>query len=102
MLSGIFGFILPFALENVVGPRLPVFLFVMIISTMPVLTILLASVLGVERPESKQIIAVALGFLTVILIAVDTGGAGQNVQVDLIWIVIGFPSRWCMRRIRFS
>lgn len=90
LLSGIFGFILPFALENLVGPRLPVFLFVVIISTMPVLTILMASVLGVERPERKQVIAVALGFLTAILIAVDARGAGQNIDVDLKWIVIGF------------
>tara|TARA_R110002074_G_scaffold764_3_gene4454 strand:- start:7683 stop:8576 length:894 start_codon:yes stop_codon:yes gene_type:complete len=90
LLSGIFGFILPFVIENVVGPRLPVFLFVVIISTMPVLTILLASVLGVERPERKQVIAVALGFLTAILIAVDARGAGQNINVDLIWIMIGF------------
>ncbi|MEO9652760.1 MAG: DMT family transporter [Roseobacter sp.] len=90
LLSGIFGFILPFSLENVVGPRLPVFLFVVIISTMPVLTILLASTLGVEHPEGRQVIAVALGFLTAILIAVDARGAGQNINAEVTWIAIGF------------
>lgn len=90
LLSGIFGFILPFWLENLVGVRLPVFIFVVIISMMPVLTILLASILGVEKPDRRQVAAIGLGFLTAILIAIDARGANQSIEIDLTWILIGF------------
>lgn len=91
-ISGVFGFILPFFLENLVSPHLEVFLFVVIISLMPIMTVLLALVFGLERPRRRQVIAIGLGFLTAVLVALDmeapdaTGVEGNR----LFWIVAAF------------
>jgi drug/metabolite transporter (DMT)-like permease len=48
-LSGLLGFISPFILENIASPHLPVFIFKLIISTMPMLTLLLGAASRIEK-----------------------------------------------------
>lgn len=71
-LSGLFGFVLPFILEIMVSPRLPLFAFAVIISTMPILTTLLAAYLGVEELNTRRVCSVFLGFGAAVLILWDT------------------------------
>lgn len=72
VLSGTLGFVLPFALEILVTPQLPLFVFVVIISTMPILTTALAAVTGVEPVNVKGIASVLLGFGAAVMITWDT------------------------------
>ncbi len=54
-LSGLLGFVLPFILEIMVSAKLPLFSFAVIISTMPILTSILAAFLGVEHLNMKRV-----------------------------------------------
>lgn len=72
LFSGVLGFVLPFILEIVVAPQLPLFAFVVIISTMPVLTSMLAAILGVEHLNMKRVCSVLLGFGAALLVLWDT------------------------------
>ena len=90
IISGAVGFILPFLLENIVAPNLAVFLFAVIISTMPIMTILLAAILGLEKPSRKQALAIGLGFVTAVLIALDSHDADTPIQASSVWVLVGF------------
>lgn len=61
-LSGVLGFLAPVALETAVAPRLPVFLFVVIIATVPLFTLILSILGGAERLRTVPTFAVLLGF----------------------------------------
>ncbi len=89
-LSGAFGFILPFILETLVAPNMSVFVFVMIIATMPVFTVLMAAVFGSEKPGTQQYIAVGLGFIVAVLIVYDASGGAAAQQIDWKWILLAF------------
>ena len=88
VLSGALGFILPFILENLVSPHLPVFVFMVIIATMPVITLTLAAATGLERPGRRQYVAIGLGFCVALLIAADTAQLSASDDVDAIWAVV--------------
>jgi len=88
ILSGLFGFILPFILENLVARHLTVFLFIVIIATMPIMTLILATVLRIERLSLFQYIAIGLGFLVALLIALDTAGGEPSDRPDWLWLII--------------
>ena len=90
VLSGTLGFILPFILENLVAPRLSVFVFVVIIATMPILTLLLSVVLKIEKPQWQQYVAIGLGFGVAILIAGDTVGNAVEQVADCAWVILAF------------
>lgn len=90
IISGVVGFILPFLLENIVAPKMAVFLFAVIISTMPIMTILLAAILGLERPSRKQTMAIGLGFITAVLIALDAPDSDTPFRISSVWVLIGF------------
>jgi len=87
-LSGALGFILPFILENLVAPHLPVFVFIVIIATMPLMTLFLAVMLKIEKPERRQYIAIGLGFGVALLIAGDA--VGGSVVQDWTWVTLAF------------
>ena len=90
IISGVVGFILPFLLENIVAPKMAVFLFAVIISTMPIMTILLAAILGLERPSRKQTMAIGLGFITAVLIALDAPDSDTPFRISSVWVLIWF------------
>lgn len=89
-LSGTLGFLAPFALESAVAPNLPVFLFVVIIATMPIVTLGISILIGIERLRALPILAVMLGFAGAIAILWDTGRADLSGQSNAGWVAAGF------------
>lgn len=89
VVSGCLGFLLPFALETIVAGKIPAFVFIVIISTMPVMTLLLSVILRVERASRIKVIAVVLGFGSALLIAWDNTAIGAET-VSLTWILLAF------------
>ncbi|CTQ34837.1 DMT family transporter [Jannaschia rubra] len=90
LLSGTFGFLAPFALEGVVAPHLPVFVFVVVIATMPILTLVLSILTGGERLAPRPVISVALGFAGAMAILWDTAREGGASTVSHWWIAAAF------------
>lgn len=89
LLSGSLGFVLPFLLEIFVAPQLPLFIFVVIISTMPILTIILAALTGVETVNLKGIASVLLGFGAAIMVIWDTAELSAD-PVSWHWLLAAF------------
>lgn len=89
LVSGCLGFLLPFALETIVAGEIPAFVFIVIISTMPVWTLLLSFVLRVEQANWTKTTAILLGFGAALLIAWDNSAVGDDT-VSLTWILLGF------------
>lgn len=89
IVSGCLGFLLPFALETVVAGKIPAFVFIVIISTMPVWTLLLSFALRVERANWTKTLAIAMGFASALLIAWDNTAIGTET-VSLTWILLAF------------
>lgn len=89
VVSGCLGFLLPFALETVVAGKIPAFVFIVIISTMPVWTLLLSFALRVERANWTKTLAIAMGFASALLIAWDNTAIGTET-VSLTWILLAF------------
>lgn len=89
VVSGCLGFLLPFALETIVAGKIPAFVFIVIISTMPVMTLLLSFILRVERASRVKVVAVLLGFGAALLIAWDNTAIGVET-VSLTWILLAF------------
>lgn len=89
VVSGCLGFLLPFALETVVAGKIPAFVFVVIISTMPVWTLLLSFALRVEHANWTKTLAIAMGFASALLIAWDNTAIGTET-VSLTWILLAF------------
>jgi len=90
VLSGTLGFLAPFALESAVAPNLPVFLFVVIIATMPLVTLALSILVGSERLRAVPIFAVALGFAGAVAILLDTARADPSGQSSAWWVAVAF------------
>jgi drug/metabolite transporter (DMT)-like permease len=80
---------MPFILENIVSPHLPVFVFILIISTMPMITLLLGSVSRIEKLQLRQAAAIVLDFIVAVLIAFDMRGGGGH-SGGAIWIAMAF------------
>jgi len=104
VLSGFFGFLAPFALESIVAPHLPVFVFVVIISTMPIITLLLSIIVGNERLGAAPVIAIALGFLgamTILWDTTQTDHEGEFTAVGIWWVMIAFgvPSLYALNTV---
>lgn len=89
IVSGCLGFLLPFALETVVAGKIPAFVFIVIISTMPVWTLLLSFALRVEHANWTKTLAIAMGFASALLIAWDNTAIGTET-VSLTWILLAF------------
>ncbi|MDX8351037.1 DMT family transporter [Cognatiyoonia sp. IB215182] len=90
VLSGLLGFILPFSVESLVAPHLPVFILVVIIATMPIMTLGLSALIGHQRLNVGTITAVILGFLGVLFLIWDTARFGEAGQADLVWVAVAF------------
>lgn len=89
-LTGVFGFVLPFILESLVAPNLSLFVLLVIISTMPIITLIAATALKIERPRPAQYVAIALGFCVALLIAWDTAQAVTATGTNWLWVIIAF------------
>ncbi|WP_413219984.1 DMT family transporter [Tritonibacter mobilis] len=89
-LSGAFGFILPFALESLVAPHLSVFVLVVIIATMPIVTLAISAVVGHQALSRSAVSAVLLGFVGALFLIWDTAQPSQTGGADMIWIAIAF------------
>lgn len=87
-ISGLFGLIVPFLTETLVAPQIPVFVFVVIITTMPVWTLVLVAITRSEVVSGRQVTGIVVGFIAAVLIATESfaiefGGA-------LTWILFAF------------
>ena len=89
-LTGVFGFVLPFILESLVAPNLSLFVLLVIISTMPIITLIAATVFRIERPRPAQYAAIALGFCVALLIAWDTAYGAAVAETNWLWVLIAF------------
>lgn len=89
-LSGTLGFLAPFALESAVAPNLPVFLFVVIIATMPLVTLALSILAGSERLRAMPVLAVGLGFAGAIAILWDTARTDPSGSSSIWWVAMAF------------
>lgn len=87
--SGTLGFLAPFALESVVAPHLPVFVFVVIIATMPILTLALSILTGGERLALGLVLSVAMGFAGAVTIVLDTARA-ETESASPWWVAAAF------------
>lgn len=89
-LSGLLGFLAPFALETAVGPQLPVFVFVVIIATMPLFTFAISTLAGLERFHWGPVVAISVGFAGAVAILWDTSRDGSSANIDAWWIAAAF------------
>ncbi|MEH6497453.1 MAG: DMT family transporter, partial [Pseudomonas marincola] len=88
--SGTLGFILPFMLESLVAPSLPVFVFIVIIATMPVITLIISTAVGHETLGVVPVMSVVLGFAGAMAILWDTARITPSGDTSLIWVGIAF------------
>ncbi len=98
VLSGSFGFVLPFFLEAVIAPHLPVFVFIVIIATMPLLTQILAVAVGLERPNLTQVAVVIAGFAISGLVIWDSTGAADGTADT--YNLVKVHSAWDFPKLR--
>lgn len=90
LLSGTLGFLAPFILESLVAVHLPVFVFVVIIASMPIFTFVLSSLIAKEPLQLLPSIAVTLGFVGAITILRDGSSPTQPNDADMHWIALAF------------
>lgn len=90
LLSGVMGFLAPFALESFVAPQLPVFVFVVIISTMPLFTLVLSFLIAKEKLKLVAVISVAIGFVGAVTILWDTSRAVSLGDAGGWWVAAAF------------
>ncbi|MEZ5669918.1 MAG: DMT family transporter [Alphaproteobacteria bacterium] len=88
LLSGLLGFICPFGLEAIVAARLPVFVLILIVTTAPVWTMLVAAAVGTERISAVRATGVVLGFAAAGLVAFDSSGGEGPGAVDPLWCLL--------------
>jgi drug/metabolite transporter (DMT)-like permease len=89
-LSGLLGFLAPFALETAVGPHLPVFVFVIIIATMPLVTFGLSTLVGREPLRVQPTIAIGLGFAGAVAILWDISRESSPTNASEWWVLAAF------------
>ncbi len=91
--SGVFGFLLPFLTESFVAPNISVFLFIVIITTMPMWTLLIVAIAGTETLTVKKVVALATGFVAVSMIVLD--GQTFDLTGSTPWILAAFVLPLC-------
>jgi len=76
---GVFGYL---------ASRLPVFVFGVIIATMPVITLIISTAVGHETLGVVPVMSVALGFAGAMVILWDTARITSSGDTSLIWVGI--------------
>ncbi len=90
VLSGLLGFLIPFALESVVADHIPVFLLIVIITSVPIFTAVIAAVIRVERVTARMAAGIVVGFLSALAIAYDTVDGPDAMTSSLLWVGLAF------------
>lgn len=88
LIGGLFGLIVPFLTETVVAPHLSVFVFVVIITTVPVWTLIFVALTGSEAISKRQSAGILVGFFAAVLIATDNHAI--DLEGSAIWIAAAF------------
>lgn len=88
--GGTLGMTLPFFVEALVSPHLSVFVLIVIVMTMPIITLCLLTLTGVEKPKLFQVVAIFIGFSAAILIIFDGVDLVSLGSTGLFWILIAF------------
>lgn len=86
--SGLLGFVCPFSLEAIVAAKLPLFVLVLIITTVPIWVLLIAAMTRVERLTGLRLAGVVVGFGAAALVALDTAGADSTGGIDPLWCLL--------------
>jgi drug/metabolite transporter (DMT)-like permease len=91
-LAGFFGFGAPFFAETTVAAHLPALLFVTIIATTPILTLLVARITGIERLDPLRVLGTIVGFFAVAIVIYVTQADGQasHGPTQPLWIIAAF------------
>ncbi|MEM0909217.1 MAG: DMT family transporter [Pseudomonadota bacterium] len=89
-MSAAAGFIAPFFLESVIAPNLPVFIFIVIIATMPLITLALSVVSQVEALDGRNVAAAVLGFVAAAILLFDTAMGPDGNEAELFWALAAF------------
>ena len=91
VLAGLFGFGAPFLLEFIVAPHLPAVLFVIIVTSTPIWTVLIATGLRLEAASWRRIVGVVGGFAATALVIVGTWSpVAEGPHTELIWVAAAF------------
>jgi len=83
--AGLLGTALPNALSFTAYGHLPIGIMVMLLSLVPMVTLLVAWPLGLERPTPRRLVGIALGALGVAMIVLP--GASLPDPAQAIWIL---------------
>lgn len=87
--SGLLGFLLPFSLELIVAAHLSVFMLTIVVTTVPIWTLLIAMAIRVERFSWRKSIGTLAGFAAAAVIVIDLTGQGDQAG-DIRWIALAF------------
>lgn len=83
---GLLGTALPNTLSYTAYPHLPVGVMMMVLSLVPMATMLLALPLGMERPEPRRLAGLGLGAVAVLMIALPESSLPNPDQA--IWVLL--------------
>jgi drug/metabolite transporter (DMT)-like permease len=86
LIVGLLGTALPNGLSYAAYRHLPVGVMMTVIALVPMMTLLLALPLGLERPEPRRVIGLALGLVAVALIALPESSLPDPDQA--VWIIL--------------
>jgi drug/metabolite transporter (DMT)-like permease len=91
-LAGLFGFGAPFFAETTVAVHLPALLFVIIIATTQILTLLVPTITGIERLDPMRALSTVTGFFAVAIVVFITpaDGRASNGPTQPFWIFAAF------------
>lgn len=96
LLAGIFGFGAPFLLEITVAPHLPPLLFVIVVTSTPIWTLLVAASLRLEPLRWPRALAIIIGFGATALVILGTRSSNltDGSDVEPLWILaaLGIPA----------
>lgn len=91
-LAGIFGFGAPFLLEIIVAPHLPTLLFVILVTSAPLWTAFIATILRLEPMNWLKAAGVIVGFAATAMVIFGTAPSDPiaGSQPNAAWIVTAF------------
>lgn len=90
---GLLGTALPNTLSYAAYRHLPVGIMVMVISLVPMATLLLALPLGLEKPEPRRLLGLALGTAALMMIALPDTSLPDPAQA--VWIILPVLTTLC-------
>jgi drug/metabolite transporter (DMT)-like permease len=91
-LAGLFGFGAPFLAEIAVASHLPALLFVIIVATTPVWTLLISAITRVEHLDATRAFGTLVGFIAVmtVIFAAQADGRVDDASAQPLWIIAAF------------